>query len=207
MCFILGKGTRSSEFSWVVPVVGLFHLELNVARSFLSLNWEIFISTLARTLGFKSDRAQLYVKKGSDHHKTWKLLEISYLALSKELIYPYVKDCLKRNKEASVAGYWKWSDSDVNDPNFIYMQQMVFTYLHALMMLRTGARRNNVEAISAAKTKLFHVMYAGNHPKYQDILYRDMHDQVCHDKAFLYNYERWNMYMHEWCKMINTITD
>ena len=178
MCHVLGKSSKEREFSWIVPVVGLFHLELNIARSFLSFNWEIFISTLARSLGFRSEKAQQYFKKGSDHHKTWQFLEIIYLALSKELVHPYVLECLKMNKEATVSGYWEWSNTEVRDPNYLYMQQMVFTYLHALMMLRTGTRRNNVDAINAAKTKLFHLVYSGNHPRYQDILFRDMQDQV-----------------------------
>ena len=77
----------------------------------------IFISTLARALGFRSEKAQLYMKKDSDHHKTWQFLELIDLALSKELVHPYVIECLKMNKEATIEGYWKWSDSEVKDPN------------------------------------------------------------------------------------------
>ena len=70
ICHLLRKSEGRREFSWVVPIPGLLHLEMNSARSFIRLNWEIFMSDLARVLGFESDRPQEYCKKGSDHHKT-----------------------------------------------------------------------------------------------------------------------------------------
>nr|XP_054760538.1 uncharacterized protein LOC129266750 [Lytechinus pictus] len=88
-------------------------------------------------------------------------------------------------EKATIEGYWIWSNSEVKDPNYIYIQQMTFTYLHALLMLRTGTRRNNVDAVNAAKTKLFHHMFSGNHPRYQDILFQDMRDQVQMPKEVL----------------------
>ena len=36
-------------------------------------------------------KAQEYLQKGYDHHKTWHLIEIVYLSLSLELVTPYVK--------------------------------------------------------------------------------------------------------------------
>ncbi|XP_063952838.1 uncharacterized protein LOC135153566 [Lytechinus pictus] len=127
-CNLIGKGDVYREFSWVVQVMGLLHLEMNVSRSFIKLNWETFVSTIAYNLGFKSDKAQKYCQKGSDHHKTFTLLEICYLAFSKELVTPYVKCCIRNNVRPTVERYWQWQE-DSSCPNYIYIQQM--THLSA----------------------------------------------------------------------------
>ena len=136
-CFILHKISPVLEFDWLVPVCGLLHLEMNLARSYTKLNWEVFFRILGITLGFKSPKAQEYLHKGADHHKLWHMLEILYTALSLELIVPYVKECISSTKRASCDGYWEWC-SDIEDPNYLYIQNSVFTHLHALMMLRSG---------------------------------------------------------------------
>ena len=59
------EGVR--EFGWVVPVRGLLHMETNVARSFMKLNWSFFMKSLALQLGLQSPKALEYIEKGSDH--------------------------------------------------------------------------------------------------------------------------------------------
>lgn len=136
-CFILRNAAPVHEFGWLVPVIGLLHLEMNACRSFMKLNWEVFTGTLGSELGFKSPKAQQYLQKGSDHHKTWHFLEILYCSLSMELVVPYIETCLTTKIEPSTNGYWDWCEK-VQDPNYIYAQHSVFTHLHALMMLRSG---------------------------------------------------------------------
>ena len=41
-------------------------------------------------LGFVNENAQMYAKKGSDHHKLSDLLEIVYIALTDELLVEFV---------------------------------------------------------------------------------------------------------------------
>ena len=53
-----------------MPISGLLHLEMNIARCFVSANWEVFVSELGYELEFHSTKAQEYLKKGIDHHKT-----------------------------------------------------------------------------------------------------------------------------------------
>ena len=136
-CFILQNNEPVREFGWLVPVSGLFHLELNLSRAFIKLNWEVFASKLGTVLGFKTPRAQEYLKKGSDHHKSWHFLEILYVSLSLELVVHYVKDSIASEEQPTITGYWKWCE-DIEDPNYIYIQHAIFTHLHALMMLRAG---------------------------------------------------------------------
>ena len=79
-CFGLNKVIEPHEFGWVLPVIGLLHLKMNAAWAFTKLNWDIFTSSLRATLGFIFLKAQVYIQKGSDHHKLWHFLEICPLA-------------------------------------------------------------------------------------------------------------------------------
>ena len=69
---------------------GILHIEMNSCKAFLGLNWEVFVCEVVKLLGFKSDRAISFAKKCSDHHKTWQILEIMYLAIADELFVPFV---------------------------------------------------------------------------------------------------------------------
>ena len=57
-------------------------------------------------LGFVSENAQMYTKKGSDHCKLWDLLEIVYKSLTDELLAEFVQFCIRNNVEPSVDNYW-----------------------------------------------------------------------------------------------------
>lgn len=46
------------EFSWVVLRIGKLHLEMDMARHSIDLNWDIFLSKLASELGFVSENAR-----------------------------------------------------------------------------------------------------------------------------------------------------
>ena len=52
------------EFDWVVLIPGLLHLEMNAARSYMKLNWDIIMRDIVNVLGFTSSKAQQYIFKG-----------------------------------------------------------------------------------------------------------------------------------------------
>lgn len=65
-CIKVHQGQKCSavkEFDWVVLRIGKLHLEMNMARHFIDLNWDVFVSKLASELGFVSDAAQKFVKR------------------------------------------------------------------------------------------------------------------------------------------------
>ena len=171
-CAIISDLTAFREFSWLVPVLGLYHLKLNATRTFLKRNWDVFISVLVYQLGFQSPKAQQYLLKGSNHHKSWQLMKVLYTAFSLELVYPYVTEIQKLDKTPTVEGYWQWSEQ-VKNPNYVYIQHMMFTYLHALMMLRAGVRKCNHKLVQNARTKTAELFFGGNHPIYQKIIVED----------------------------------
>ena len=86
LCHVVHTISFKYEFDWIVPQGGLLHFEMNAAKAFMSCNWPVFMEEICTTLGFKSDNAKKYIRKGSDHHKLWETLEITYLAMADELL-------------------------------------------------------------------------------------------------------------------------
>ena len=123
-------------------------------------------------LGFTSENAQKYIKKGSDYHKLWQILEMVYIALADELLLPYAQKSLELCEKPTSSGYWNYSESIVN-PNYQYVQQALFTFLHALMMIRRCMRYSQSKPILAAKSKLVLLFFGRNHPIYQEIVSHD----------------------------------
>ena len=69
------------EFDWIVPQSGLLHIEINAGKSLMSLCWDVFFQEICKELGFVSPNVLAYAKKGSDHHKMWDILEITYICV------------------------------------------------------------------------------------------------------------------------------
>ena len=107
---------------------------MNAAKSFINFCWEPFMKEICMRLGFVSENAQMHAKKGSDHHKLRDLLEIVYIALANKLLVEFVPFCIRNNMEPSVDNYWSSFSKKVKTPNYAFLQQMVLTFLHALMI-------------------------------------------------------------------------
>ncbi len=125
------------------------------------------------TLGFRSENALKYMKIESGHHKLWRILEITYIALTRELLFPFMKQAIEAGEAPTLLGFWSYIDK-VKNENYLYCLEMAFTYLHALMLLRKGSRANDSEAISGAISKLKLLFFGTNHPLYREILYNDL---------------------------------
>ena len=157
------------EFDWIVLFPGILHIEMNACKAFMKLNWEIFTKEVAKELGFKTENALNFAFKCSDHHKTWSILEIILFAFTDELLYPYVLSCRSKNKNATIDDYWNWS-ADIVNPNYLFIQQMIFTFLHSIMMFRVGVRNNDHKAILTAQRKTMPLFFSRNHPTYRKIM-------------------------------------
>jgi hypothetical protein len=168
-CSILHDVVPVHEFGWVLPMPGLLHLEMNACKAFFQLNWDIFMKDVCIELGFKTPKAQDCARKCSDHHKTFKILEILYIAMVDELLVPFVQFCKTHSVEATLDQYWIWSQ-DVKNANYMYCQQMALTFLHAIMVFRVGCRRANPSYIIAGREKMSLLFYCRNHPRYQRIV-------------------------------------
>ena len=76
-----------------------------------------------------------------------------YIALADKLLLPYVRKILELGEKPTSLGYWNYSENVIN-PNYQYVEQALFTFLHALMMLRRGVRYGQIKPILATKSKL-----------------------------------------------------
>ena len=84
------------QYGNIVFRIGGFHLELNMLRSYINLNWHISYSEIAKFAQFVSPKAQLVMHKVSDFHKSTDLFLASRTAKLREMLYPFVKFCKKK---------------------------------------------------------------------------------------------------------------
>ena len=85
--------TFHNLFHNIILLPGPGHLELNMGCLLLKLLWVPFLNEIMKLLGFHTEKAQLIVKNGIDHHRTQQILSTCLFALSKELLVPYARDC------------------------------------------------------------------------------------------------------------------
>ena len=99
----------------LIPVPG--HIELNIVRLLLKFLW-----TLVKKLGFRIDKAQLFVKNGIDQHCTHQILSCSLFLLSAELLWSYVHECQQKH----IACKWR------------YLQPAIFVCLPHYFLIPLG---------------------------------------------------------------------
>ena len=118
---------------------------MNACKSFMNWNWDVFFSKIAADYGFKTENALEFIRRGTDHHKTWTFLHTLLYAGVDELLQPYVDSV----NNASVNGYWDWCrakhEQGELSKNYVYMQQMITGSLMSIALYRLSVRRNNYE--------------------------------------------------------------
>lgn len=177
--------TFSKEFDWVMLKPAGGHFEMNSIKSFFELNWDTFLSKLCYSMGYKSEAAQYVAKTCKDHHKAWELLITFFFGALRELITVYVREMKMSspNSNLSAAGFFEFTKSKTNDPNFLYLFSQVTTYAFAIINFRMGMRRNNYKVALSAVHKLGGLFHGRNHPIYQLIeVYFISHLFTLHDE-------------------------
>lgn len=66
--------TYSRKYKKIVLRAGNGHVEMTIVRSILAFFWEPFIKPIAKHMGYSSENALLFAKKGYDHHRSYNLL-------------------------------------------------------------------------------------------------------------------------------------
>ena len=124
-------------------------------------------------LGFRTPRAKDVVRKGIDHHRTRQILSVCLEALSKELVLPVVRECIRNEEEVSVEGYQKYF-KNVQNRSYIFFYDIAFSYLLSFHLLTGAIRKNNSWRILAARIQFAPLFYSFHHPKYQQLHLRDI---------------------------------
>ena len=61
------------------------------------------------------------------------------MALADELLVPLVRTAKEHGTALTCENFWIWVEQ-IKKQNYIYMYQMVFTFLQALILFRVGVR-------------------------------------------------------------------
>ena len=74
------KHTFHNLFDNIILLSGLGQIELNLECLLLKLLWVPFLNKLVKLLGFHTEKVQLIVKNGFDHHQTQQILSTCLFA-------------------------------------------------------------------------------------------------------------------------------
>lgn len=158
------------EFDWLYLRIGCGHYEHNLIKAFIKLNWTPAIECLCENFGFTSDSAKKFAQNGGDHHISWQLLNIFHESCVKELVLPYVRNCLLNSQAVSVDGFYSFYKNKMHtNPNMAYIFNMVSRYSQGIINFRMAIRRNNSDMLESAKYHCKELFFGRNHPNYQQI--------------------------------------
>ena len=132
---------------------------------------------IAQMLGFRTEKALTVVKSGIDHHRTRQILCGCLYALSKELLVPFVRDCLKAEIIPNNDNYINWVVETCGYQYMLYYH-FAFTYLLAFNLYTEATRKNHSLRMMAARIQFAPLFYSFKHPKYQVLHLRDLFERV-----------------------------
>ena len=157
------------EFGWVLLQPGPGHIEMNMVKGIVELTWDVFWRELAILMNFKSESALACAKKVSDHHKGWTLCRISRIAVTQELILPFVRQQLAAaNPNLSASAFLKFV-MNCTDPNYTFMCDIMFELLDSIFMYRAGQRCTDAHMMIAARAKFAKLWCGRIHPLYREL--------------------------------------
>ena len=159
-------GSFELLFGNIMFVPGPGHIELNLARLLLRFLWQPFLSHFVKCLGFRTHKARQVVLNGVDHHLSKQLLSSCFEALSKELLVPYIRYCLEKGEEASNDGYQDWVDNFIDDPTYMFLYHVTFTYLLGFYLYNEATRKNHSLRMMAVRVQCYKLFFSFNHRKY-----------------------------------------
>lgn len=158
------------EFEWVLLQPGPGHIEMNMLRSYVKLNWEVFWEELTEVFNFKSDAAKKSAYKVNDHHKGWTLARIAREAAAKELVLPFVRtEMAQDHSDFSSDAFLKYVMTTTVNPNYAYMIDAVFDLLDCIFLYRAGTRASNFDQMDAARGLYAKVWVSRGHCMYREL--------------------------------------
>ena len=171
------------EFDWIFLLTGEGHYEMNLMKSFMELNWNVFMKTLVEAMGWSSERAQQCALNCTDNHKTWQMILIFHTGTLLELVKPYVEKCSSENIQPTAEGYISFVKSQAECSNYMYLFEMACKYSQGIINMRMAIRRNNHMLLQAAKWMTKELFHGRRHPRYQEIeIYEQFMFQILPDE-------------------------
>ena len=93
------------EFDWVHLYVADGHYEHTAFNAFFGLAWDPFLKDLVKTLGFTYENQLSYINACKDHHLSWEIFLVVYVACFRELVLQYSRACLADETQATATGF------------------------------------------------------------------------------------------------------
>ncbi len=166
--------TFTRAFEFIIPRPGPGHIEMNIAKILMDVGWLPIISHFCHLLGFRSPKAQLVVKTGTNHHRSRSILSCVLHSMASELLLPYVKLCQTQGRVGNSQEFFTWISSDVNDPVYMFLFDFTFTYLLAFHLYNEATRKSHHERMLAARVAFAPLFYVRRRPIYQELHLRDL---------------------------------
>ena len=158
----------SRTYGNILLIPGLGHYEINYTKAIFKLLWTVILIELAKLLGFRSIKALVSCEAATNHHKSWQIIQIFFKATARELLVPYVKECIRNGDDPELKGLYTWLNN-CKSKNMKFLFTCVFTYCFGLHLFRKGVRRGNYQVIVTAMNKLSPLFYGFNKTQYMEI--------------------------------------
>lgn len=177
-CFIVCDGSpmtliwqliaEDNKFSWVVPITGLGHEEINMVRGFVEMYWDVIYKDFLLSQGYSTPKTLLYMKGCGDHHLSFDNLQKFRESVWLEILYEYLQD------KGNVLGFeyeafMTWV-KDQKDEALQFYVDNVMKALDSVFLLRDAVRRNNHFLLQSARVNFVDIWFARKHTKYQLII-------------------------------------
>ena len=102
------KERFTSSFMNLLQLSDSGHMELNQSHILLKLLGQLVLFHVVFFLVFRIPLAKQVVKDGIDHHGSRQILEVRLEAISRELLTPYIEDCVRNNTTPNAKRYQIW---------------------------------------------------------------------------------------------------
>ena len=109
------------EFDWVHLYVADGHYEHTAFKAFFGLARDPFLKDLVKTLGFNSENQLSYIYACKDHHLSWEIFLVVYVACFRELVLQYSRACLADKTQATATGSLKYYKSNETPESYQFI--------------------------------------------------------------------------------------
>ena len=145
---------------------------MNAVKALFKILWYPGMKDLAKQCGFNSPRAQVCAQSCTDHHKSFMLLLIFFDSILMEIL-TFLKHCIQNSTQYTVDDFFSYIKNST-DKNFRFMCDILINYIMAIIIYRSGVRRNNFEFIAAGKCQLMKLFFITGMKNYQKLIINDI---------------------------------
>ena len=131
------------------------------------------MNRIVHLLRFQTEKAQMVVKNGVDHHHTRLSLSSSWFALAKEVLIPFLHYCRVNGITENNKNCLQWVHRNCNE-EYMLFNHITFSYLLAFNLYTKTTPKNHSVGMMVARVQFLPLFYFFKHPKYQKLYLREL---------------------------------